>query len=219
MMRVETRDHECWHCSRRTGLALVCLHCEAPQPLPSAADLYSVLGLPRRLVVDFPDLEDRYHAASRAVHPDRHQTASERGRELSLSASASVNRAYRTLREPLARGRYWLELHGTPLAERNNQVPPALAALVFETQEQLEALRESGGAATERRTVEAVRGELETRLAGLTAELEERYVTWDAADPAAPEALAELKRRLSEIAYLSTLRDDVEETLAGREHA
>ena len=31
--------------------------------------------------------------------------------------------------------------------------------------------------------------------------------------------LAELKRRLSEIAYLRTLRDDVEETLAGREHA
>jgi molecular chaperone HscB len=219
MMRVETRDHECWHCSRRTGLTLVCLHCEAPQPLPAAADLFSVLGLPRRLVVEPRDLEDRYHAASRAVHPDRHQTANERGRELSLSASASVNRAYRTLRDPVARGRYWLELHGTPLAERNNQVPPELAALVFETQEQLEALRGSGGAAAERRAVEAVRGELDARLAGLSVELEERYVTWDAANPGAPAALAELKRRLSEIAYLSTLRDDVEETLAGREHA
>jgi molecular chaperone HscB len=219
MMRAETRDHECWHCSRRAGLALVCLHCEAPQPLPAAADLFSVLGLPRRLVVEPRDLEDRYHAASRAVHPDRHQTASERGRELSLSASASVNRAYRTLREPVARGRYWLELHGAPLGERNNQVPPELAALVFETQEQLEAFRESGGGASERRTVDAVRGELEARLASLSSELEERYATWDAADPDAPEVLAELKRRLSEIAYLGTLLDDVEETLAGREHA
>ena len=80
MMRVETRDHECWHCSRRTGLTLVCLHCEAPQPLPAAADLFAVLGLPRRLVVEPRDLEQRYHAASRAVHPDRHQTANERGR-------------------------------------------------------------------------------------------------------------------------------------------
>jgi molecular chaperone HscB len=219
MMRAETRDHECWHCSLRTGLTLVCLHCEAPQPLPAAADLFSVLGLPRRLVVDARDLEDRYHAASRVVHPDRHQTASERGRELSLSASASVNRAYRTLRDPVARGRYWLELHGAPLGERNNQVPPELAALVFETQEQLEALRGSGGAAAERRTVESVRAELEARLASLTAELEARYVTWDAGDPDAPEVLAELKRRLSEIAYLATLLDDVEETLTGREHA
>jgi molecular chaperone HscB len=219
MMRAETREHECWHCSRRTGLALVCLHCEAPQPLSVAADLFAVLGLPRRLVVDLADLEDRYHDASRAVHPDRHQSTDDRGRALSLSASAAVNRAYRTLREPVARGRYWLELHGSPLGERNNQVPPALAALVFETQEQLEALRDSGGATAERRTVEAVRGELEERLHGLTAELEARYATWDAANPSAAEVLAELKQRLSEIAYLSTLLDDVEEALAGHEHA
>lgn len=219
MMRTETRNHECWHCSRRTGLALVCLHCEAPQPLPAAADVFTVLGLPRRLVVDLRDLEDRYHAASRAVHPDRHQAANDRGRELSLSASAMVNRAYRTLRDPVARGRYWLELHGSPLGDRNNQVPPALAALVFETQEQLEALRESGGAAADRRAVEAVRRELQDRVRALTTELEDRYVSWDAADPSAPDALAELKRRLSEIAYLSTLHDDVDETLAGCEHA
>src|SRR5262249_51187228 len=121
--------------------------------------------------------------------------------------------------DPVARGRYWLELHGSPLGDRNNQVPPALAALVFETQEQLEALRDAGGAGAERGTVEAVRGELQDRGRALADELEERYATWDAADPGAPEVLAELKRRLSEIAYLSTLLDDVDETLAEGEHA
>jgi len=219
MTRAETRDRECWHCSRRTGLELVCLHCESPQPVPSATDLFTVLGLPRRLVVDRRDLDDRYHGASRAVHPDRHQTASDRDRELSLAASAAVNRAYRTLRDPVARGRYWLEQHGSPLGDRNNQVPAALAALVFETQEQLESLRSSGGAPAERRQVEGVRGELDERVRGLTADLDDRYAAWDAADPHASEVLAELKQRLSEIAYLSTLLADVEEALAGREHA
>src|SRR5262245_50200754 len=169
MMRVATREHECWHCSARTGLSLVCVNCEAPQPLPPGADLFAVLGLTRRLVVDPADLERRYHDASRAVHPDRHQTAGERDRTLSLSASAAVNRAYRTLRDPVARGRYWLELHGTPLGERNNQVPPALAALVFETQEQLETLRAPGAASGARAAVETVRGELDERLRGLEA--------------------------------------------------
>src|SRR4029453_9405509 len=131
MMRAETRDRECWHCSGRAGLGLVCLHCEAPQPLPTAADLFSVLGLPRRLVVDRSGLEERYHAASRIVHPDRHQPAAERNRELSLVASAAVNRAYRTLRDPVARGRYWLELHDAPLGERNNQGAPGPGSLVF----------------------------------------------------------------------------------------
>ncbi len=215
MMRAETRERECWHCSGRTGLSLVCLHCEAPQPLPAGADLFAVLGLQRRLVIDRADLEERYHTASRVVHPDRHQAAAERNRELSLVASAAVNRAYRTLRDPIARGRYWLELHGAPLGERNNQVPPALAALVFETQEQLETLRDGGGGA-ERRAVDGVRAELEARVGGLVAELEDRYAAWDAADPAAPAVLEELKRRLSEIAYLSTLKEDVEEALEER---
>jgi molecular chaperone HscB len=214
MMRAETRERECWHCSARTGLELVCLHCEAPQPLPPAADLFDVLGLPRRLVVDGSELEERYHAASRIVHPDRHQTAGERDRALSLAASAVVNRAYRTLRDPVARGRYWLELHGAPLGERNNQVPPALVALVFETQEQLEALRGAGASAAERGAVETVRAELEQRLHGLGGELESRYAEWDAGNASSPEVLAELKRRLSEIAYLSTLLEDVEEALA-----
>jgi len=196
----------------------VCLHCEAPQPLPPAVDLFAVLGLPHRLVVDRAELEERYHAASRVMHPDRHQAATERNRELSLVASAAVNRAYRTLRDPVARGRYWLELHGTALGERNNQVPPALAALVFETQEQLEALRDGGGT-EQQRAVGAVRNELDERLRGLVAELEARYTVWDAADAAASAVLDELKRRLSEIAYLSTLQEDIEEALDEREPA
>lgn len=218
MTRVDACEHECWHCARRTGLALVCLHCEAPQPLASASDLFGVLGLPRRLLVDRAALEHRYHDASRAVHPDRHQTAPDRSRELSLAASAAVNRAYRTLRDPVARGRYWLELHGAPLGERNNQVPAGLATLVFETQEQLEALRESGANGAARRSVEVVRSDLDARVRALVADLESRYAAWDAGRPDEPDALAELKGRLSEIAYLDTLLGDVEEALGGAEH-
>jgi molecular chaperone HscB len=213
MVRVETRERECWHCSARTGLALVCGECEAPQPLAAGLDLFAVLGLRRKLVVDPADLERRYHEASRAVHPDRHQTAGERDRTFSLTASAAVNRAYRTLRDPVARGRYWLELHGSPLGERNNQVPSALAALVFETQEQLAELRGASDPAAARRDIESTHADLDSRVRALVTELEARYAAWDSAGAETPDALAELKRRLSEIAYLNTLLDDVDETL------
>lgn len=214
MTAADAREQECWHCAGRGGLRLVCLSCEAPQPLPQSADLFAVLGLPRRLVIDRAELERRFHEASRAVHPDRHQVAVDRSRQLSLVASAAVNRAYRTLRDPVSRGRYWLELHGMPLGERNNRVPPELAALVFETQEQLEALREAPSDAV-RAEVQAVRAQLEERLRALLAELDARYVAWDAVDARAPAVLDELKRRLSDVAYLSTLREDVENALAG----
>ncbi len=198
----------CWRCGGAAA-ALVCPACEAPQPVPPDADLFAVLGLPRDLRVDAADLERRWHAASRAIHPDRHQTAGGRARELSLAASAAVNRAYRTLREPVARGRYWLELHGQRLGHDNNRVPPALAALVFETQETLEALRGGADVAAE---VRAVRDQLAARLRALGDDLVARYAAWGA-DAATPAALAELKTRLSEIAYLRTLLGDVDAAL------
>lgn len=206
------QDGRCWQCAGRTGLSLSCLECHAPQPVGDA-DLFTILGLPRRLTIDPAELERRYLEASRAVHPDRHATGEERTRQLSLAASAAVNRAHRTLRDPVERGRYWLELHDEALGRDNNQVPPALAALVFETQETLEALRSTPHDAAARDAARTAHVEIDARLAALTQELLARYAAWDAADPSAPGVLAELKRRLSDIAYLTTLEGDVDEAL------
>ena len=155
--------------------------------MPAAADLFAVLGLPRRLVVDPADLEHRYHAASRAVHPDRYQTARERERELSLAASARREPGLPHAARPgRARALLARAARRRPSASDNNQVPPELAALVFETQEKLEALRESGGAAAERGGGRGGARTSWTRaLAGLSVELEERYVDVGRREPGA----------------------------------
>ena len=207
---VELRS--CWRCGADATIGLVCSRCEAPQALPSDVDLFRILGLPRGLVIDAGDLERRYHEASRAVHPDRHQTSDAKARDLSLAAGAAVNRAYRTLRDPIAVGRYWLELHGERLGN-DNKVPPALAALVFETQETLEELRDAGGTGPLRERVGTIRGELASRVASLQVDLTSQYAEWTAANPSAPAVITEMKRRLSEIAYLRTLLGDVDEAL------
>lgn len=209
MHAAEARQGECWRCRAATRGALVCPACDAVQAAAPDADLFAVLGLPRRLAVDAADLERRYHAASRAVHPDRHQTSDARERGLSLAASAVVNRAYRTLRDPVALGRYWLELHGSPLGEQNNQVPPSLAAEVFAVQEKLEQLRAAPADEAARGEVRTLRDELAVRLARM------RDALLGGADDPRPDALGALKRRLSEVAYLRTLLADVEETLEG----
>src|SRR3990172_833609 len=112
-----TTRRDCWKCGATAPAALVCPRCGGVQPIAPGIDLFAVLGLPRRLAVDVDDLERRYHAASRDVHPDRYQTAGAQELELSVAASAAANRAYRTLKDPVARGRYWLELHGRRLAD------------------------------------------------------------------------------------------------------
>ena len=203
------RNGECWRCAERVGLSAYCLSCAAPQPVPPDADHFTLLGLPRRLDLDYADLERRYHEASRRVHPDRHQTASPKEQALSVAASAALNRAYRTLRDPVARGRYWLELNGNPIGSDNNQVPAELAELVFAVQEQLSDVRAGEGDAN---AVAAARDALADRLATLLAGLDDRYAGAGAAHD--PAALAELKRRLSDIAYLRTLLRDVDAVAA-----
>ena len=86
-------------------------------------------------------LQRRYYELHRQLHPDRYQTGPQGARSASLRNTAAVNRAYRTLRDPVERGEYWLTLHGETLGANNNRVPPELAALVFEVQEKLEELR------------------------------------------------------------------------------
>src|SRR5579884_2861700 len=175
-------DDRCWRCDAPGAGVLVCPRCEAPQPLDPSVDYFALLGLPRRLVIDAQHLERRYHAAARRVHSDRHQTAGAHAQALALAASAALNRAYRTLRDPVARGRYWLELHGRPLAGSSNRATPALAALVFDVQEKLAELRASGAApGALRAEVEAARDEIGGRLDGLANALARRYAEWDAA--------------------------------------
>jgi molecular chaperone HscB len=214
-------ERRCGRCGA-VAPGVVCPACEAVQPLPSGADHFSVLGLPRRLAVDPGALEARWHALARAVHPDRFQTGTDAEQRLSVQASAAVNRAYRTLRDPVARGRYWLELHGMRLAARGPAVPPALAAEVFETQETLEALRAAGdGSAADalRADVRRLRDDLAGRLDAMREAL---LALYDAGDADGPEALEALRERLAAIAYLRTLLGDLEdatgEGLRGTHH-
>jgi molecular chaperone HscB len=78
-------------------------------------DRFETLGLPRRFAVDLPDLERRYRDLSRELHPDKFATAPPAERRLALERSTGLNDAYRTLKDPLRRAAYFLELNGIRL--------------------------------------------------------------------------------------------------------
>ena len=88
-------------------------------------------------------------------------------------------------------------------------MPPALAAQVFEIQEELEALRAARNedADSLRREVGERREDVAARLARLRAELVGLY------DANGGPVLEDLRQRLAEIAYLRTLLGDIDETL------
>jgi molecular chaperone HscB len=204
---------QCPACGQRQELRLTCEGCGVP--LGADLDCFGALGLPRKLVIDSGALERVYHDLSRRIHPDRFAQGSPRIRDASLRSTALLTRAYRTLRDPVARGLYWLELRGDKLAEGNKSVPPELAELVFEVQDELSELRDapaSGVAALRDRTT-ARRAELETSMSALQADLFRNFQRWDAGAADEQKLVAELKAVLSKIAYLRTLIRDVDREL------
>ena len=203
----------CWCCGSDRTSDLFCPACTAILPIADTADYFQVLGLPRRLVIDPAALQRRYYELHRRWHPDLYQTGPQQARSASLRNTAAVNRAYATLRDPVERGEYWLTLQGERLGANNNRVPPELAALVFEVQEQLEELRADPASDVLRRGVAGARDELRDRERSLLDALQANFAGWDAPGANATALTQELKRTLSALAYLRTLRRDVERAL------
>jgi molecular chaperone HscB len=209
---------ECPSCRARQEPRLTCATCAAP--LGAELDLFAALGLDRKLTVDTSSLERTYHDLSRKVHPDRFASAPPAVRDASLRSAALLTRAYRTLRDPVQRGLYWLELNGEKLAEDNKRVPPAIAELVFDVQEQLAELRSAHTANGLAEQVRERRNDLQSAMSGMRDELEHNFVAWDASGDRGDDRggdrdtlTAQLKDVLARIAYLRTLIRDVDREL------
>jgi len=192
---------------------LICADCGTP--LSASLDCFAALGLPKKLSIDLAALERTYHELSRKIHPDRFASRDVAIRDASLRATALLTRSYRTLRDPTARGLYWLELNGEKLAENNKRVPPDLAELVFEVQEQLADMQDAPANSELAAGVSKRRGELQATMDETVAELERNFIERDQSAPGKDHKMltTELKAILSKIAYLRTLIRDVDRAL------
>src|SRR5260370_2417607 len=107
-------------------------------------DYFTVFGLPRKLAVDAPALQRRFDELSREHHPAFHHGADAARQAEALAASALVNRAYRALRDPLARVEYLIALEeGREVREGATDKSKAPRELLEEMLEVQEALAEA----------------------------------------------------------------------------
>jgi molecular chaperone HscB len=73
------------------------------------------------------------------VHPDRFVRAGDAERRASMQWTTRVNEAYRTLKSPVQRARYLLELQGVDVGfETNTAMPPDFLMRQMELREALE---------------------------------------------------------------------------------
>lgn len=92
--------------------------------LDFSADHFALLGLSRAQGIDAPALETRFREVQARVHPDKHAHASDADQRLAMQWATQVNEAYQTLKAPLSRARYLLQLLGHDAQIENNTAMP-----------------------------------------------------------------------------------------------
>ena len=175
-------------------------------------DYFEVFGLPRALGIDTVGLEKTFHELSRRYHPDYFTTAPAPERAQALRMTALLNDAYRTLRHPIRRIEYLLQLEG--FKPDGSKAPQSLLMEVFEINEQLEEVK-AGRASVEE--IDSLRAQIGEKRDKFDFELAEASKEWDgllksgAPQSKLHEQLAKLTEIVSESAYIRNLERDLEE--------
>ncbi len=200
----------CWKCGQETS-ARFCPSCKSIQP--PVSNYFDFFELPHTLVLNESDLEQRFYALSRKLHPDLYSRKSKPEQDYSTDASAILNDAYRTLRDPLRRAEYVLNENGFVIGEQQSKdVPPELLEEVFELNMALEELRMGDDDA-----VPQLR-ESQKKFAAMQDEIDRELQTHFAAYDAAPgkEALAPVRALLNRRRYIRNLVRDVDAALESK---
>jgi len=201
---------ECWQCGTPAKMDLFCKFCNSLQkPL---LDYYKFFGIERKLGLDPTDLQQRFYKLSRLLHPDRYMRRTNREQEYSLEATAILNDAYRTLRDPVARAEYLLKQNGFENDEpRSKNVDPDLLEEVFELNMALEELRSGDDSA--RPQLEVARDKFTGMRSEMDRDLQDLFEEYDSTQSV--EVLQRIRVLLDRRRYIQNLVAEVDRELAG----
>src|SRR6478672_95365 len=165
----------CWHCQSEVTGEYFCDRCVKVQPLAKDSDYFTSFGLPRLLSIDLAALEAKFYELSRAFHPDFFQQKTAAEQAISLDNSALLNTAYRTLKDPIRRAEYLVQLEAGSVKDIRTSPPADLFEEILELQEDLDEFRT---VSSDDQTSE--RDRLRTKLMGKRDHLEQRQQAMEA---------------------------------------
>ena len=176
-------------------------------PTAFSQTYFECFGLPAAFAIDLDALNAAYREVQGQVHPDRHAQSGAAGKRVAMQLSTRANEAFETLKNPLKRATYLLELRGQDIgAENNTAMEPGFLMAQMEWREAVEDAR----AAKNIDALERLQGDL-----GADAKL--RYGKLGAllgsnADQPAVEAVRQLM-------FLEKVQSEIGDSLAALENA
>jgi len=179
----------------------------------SSSTHFDLFDLPRSFDVELGLLDRNYRALQRSVHPDRFVNASDQERRVSMQRATQINEGYETLKDPLKRGRYLLELDGRVHDDERNTNSDM--KFLMEQMELREALGEIRGREDAMQELGRIMDRIAADIDKLVGDLRDQFARADAESlDAAADTLTRMQffRRLQEEA--GELEADLEDELA-----
>jgi molecular chaperone HscB len=85
-----------------------------------SSNFFEIFSIPSGWHVDLGDLDVRYRALQQEFHPDRYATKSDVEKHLAVQTASLINQAFETLKTPLKRAQYLLELNGVDIDQETH---------------------------------------------------------------------------------------------------
>jgi len=171
--------------------------------IDSTRNYFELFGLPAGFEVDVSSLTERYRDLQRSVHPDRFTNATDRERRLSMQQASLINEAYQSLKEPLKRARYLLELAGVGIDDGSNTVMDT--AFLMQQMELRETLDEVSDQPDPLAAIESFTAEVESMIKDLMSQLSSCF------SDNSEEALNTAHGLSLQLQFLYRLREEAEE--------
>jgi len=163
---------------------------------------FDLFGLPVGFRLDNDALSERYRELQRVVHPDRYANASDGEQRLALQQATRVNEAYETLRDPLQRAEYLLQLSGVdPNQERATTSDAEFLMQQMELREALAGVREQEDPQAE---LDELMVEIGSLIKAQVAQLAVQF------DTGTPEQLQEAGESVAKMQFLNKLHIEAE---------
>lgn len=167
-----------------------------------STNFFALFGLPVSFDVDLDALATRYRDMQRVVHPDKFANAPDPERRLSVQMAAHINEGLQTLKDPLARGRYLLELRGVELNDTDTALDGVFLLEQMELREHLDGIRESVNPDA---GLQRLMQDIQTRIKELIAQMAAALESDDA------QSLQDARDKMRKLQFFRRLEEEASE--------
>jgi molecular chaperone HscB len=154
-----------------------------------STNYFELFEIPVSYDVDLNQVQHRYRVLQRAVHPDKYANASSQERRVSMQHTSLINQALQTLKHPVERAMYLLQLKGVDFS-MDNQTTMDAAFLMEQmaVREKLESVRQQSDPLAE---LDSMSTDVRLKMNAMADEFKRAYASGDI--DAAKEAVRKLQ--------------------------